>query len=238
MKLNKQWIIAHRGASGLVEHENTIESFEKAYQVGADSVELDIRKTKDGKIIVVHNPDYEGKLIKDYTYSELCDKTKANGFIMPTLEEALIYCKDKIFMDIEVKENGYEEEIVSMILKYLNTDEFFIRSFIKESIRKIKKINKNIKTVLLLGVEFPKFGFLTRIAELFPLFKVINSKCDMVSPHYLLVRLGFHFRMKLIGKPVLVWTVNDEKLMDKLLNKVKVEGIITNYPNKALELRR
>lgn len=238
MKLDKQLIIAHRGASGLVEHENTITSFEKAYQVGADSVELDIRKTKDDVIVVVHNPDYKDKLIKDYTYSELVDATSKEGFIMPTLTEALKYCHNKIFLDIEIKESGYEEEIIKTILSVLNTNEFFIRSFLKESLRKVKKINKNIKTVLLLGVEFPKYGFLTRIFELFPLFKVIRSKCDMVSPHYLLVRLGFHFRMRLIGKPVLVWTVNDEKIMNKLLNKVKVEGIITNFPDKALDLRR
>lgn len=238
MKLDKQLIIAHRGASGLVEHENTITSFEKAYQVGADSVELDIRKTKDDIIVVVHNPDYKDKLIKDYTYSELVDATSKEGFIMPTLTEALKYCHNKIFLDIEIKESGYEEEIIKTILSVLNTNEFFIRSFLKESLRKVKKINKNIKTVLLLGVEFPKYGFLTRIFELFPLFKVIRSKCDMVSPHYLLVRLGFHFRMRLIGKPVLVWTVNDEKIMNKLLNKVKVEGVITNFPDKALDLRR
>lgn len=238
MKLDKQLIIAHRGASGLVEHENTITSFEKAYQVGADSVELDIRKTKDDVIVVVHNPDYKDKLIKDYTYSELVDATSKEGFIMPTLTEALKYCHNKIFLDIEIKESGYEEEIIKTILSVLNTNEFFIRSFLKESLRKVKKINKNIKTVLLLGVEFPKYGFLTRIFELFPLFKVIRSKCDMVSPHYLLVRLGFHFRMRLIGKPVLVWTVNDEKIMNKLLNKVKVEGVITNFPDKALDLRR
>lgn len=238
MKLDKQLIIAHRGASGLVEHENTITSFEKAYQVGADSVELDIRKTKDDVIVVVHNPDYKDKLIKDYTYSELVDATSKEGFIMPTLIEALKYCHNKIFLDIEIKESGYEEEIVETILSVLNTSEFFIRSFLKESLRKVKKINKNIKTVLLLGVEFPKYGFLTRIFELFPLFKVLKSKCDMVSPHYLLVRFGFHFRMRLIGKPVLVWTVNDENIMEKLLNKVKVEGIITNFPDKALDLRR
>lgn len=238
MKLNKQLIIAHRGASGLVEYENTISSFEKAYQVGADSVELDVRKTKDDVIIVVHNPDYEDKLIKEYTYDELCKKTLSDGFIMPKLEDVLIYCKDKIFMDIEIKESGYEKEIIKLILNYLNVDEFFIRSFLKKSIKQVKKINKKIKTVLLLGVEFPRFGFLTRIFELFPLFKVISSRCDMVSPHYLLVRFGFHLRMKLIGKPVLVWTVNDEKIMDHLLNKVRVEGIITNYPDKALSLRR
>ena len=39
MKIKKQYIIAHRGASGLVEHENTIEAFEKAIEVGADYIE-------------------------------------------------------------------------------------------------------------------------------------------------------------------------------------------------------
>lgn len=238
MKLDKQWIIAHRGASGLVEHENTISSFEKAYVVGADSVELDIRKTKDGKIIVVHNPDYNGKLISEYTYDELCEVTKKDGFVMPTLEDAILYCKDKIFMDIEIKEEGYEDEIVDIILKHLKPEEFFVRSFIKKSIKRIKRINKNIKTVLLLGVEFPKYGFLTRIAELFPLAKIISSKCDMISPHYRLVICGFHFRMKLLGKPVLVWTVNDKERIDYLLNKKKVEGIITNYPDVAISLRK
>ena len=238
MKIKKQYIIAHRGASGLVEHENTIEAFEKAIEVGADYIEMDLRKTSDNKIIVVHNPDYNGKLIKDFSYQELCQETLENGFIMPLFENVLEKFKDKIMFDIELTEEGYEEEIVEMVLKYLSLDSFIIKSFFKKSVRKIKKINKKITTALLLGVEFPKYGYLTRIAELFPLGKIITSKCDIVSPNYQLVICGFVRRMKLIKKPVWVWTVNDNEKMDVLLNKNKVDAIITNYPDRALKFRK
>ena len=105
MKIKKQYIIAHRGASGLVEHENTIEAFEKAIEVGADYIEMDLRKTSDNKIIVVHNPDYNGKLIKDFSYQELCQETLENGFIMPLFENVLEKFKDKIIYLTQLNNN-------------------------------------------------------------------------------------------------------------------------------------
>ena len=57
MRNKKQIIEAHRGASGYC-YQNTIESFDKALELKADAIELDIRRTKDKKIIVVHDPTY------------------------------------------------------------------------------------------------------------------------------------------------------------------------------------
>ena len=50
-------ITAHRGAKGLVEHENTIESFIKAIEIGAHAIEFDIRRSADG-ILFVHHDDH------------------------------------------------------------------------------------------------------------------------------------------------------------------------------------
>ncbi|MFA5765849.1 MAG: glycerophosphodiester phosphodiesterase, partial [Bacilli bacterium] len=97
-------------------------------------------------------------------------------------------------------------------------------------------VDKNIKTVLLLGVERPKWGLFTRLSELFPLFRILKTKCDMVSPHYRLIRFGYIWRLKLWKKPVLIWTVNDSKLMEKLLIDKKAAGIITNFPDAAIEI--
>ena len=238
MENNKQWIVAHRGASGLVEHENTLEAFQRAYEVGSDSFECDIRKTKDGKIVVVHDAESKGRPINSYTYDELCKETLKNDFVMPLYEETLKYIKGKIFMDVELKEAGYEEEFVEMTLKYLTPNEFFVRSFIGEAIKRVKEINPEIKTVLLIGVEHPRFGFFSRLAEIYPYHSIKKYKADMVSPHYLLVRWGFTKRMHKHNVPVLVWTVNEEEWMEKLLNVEKVDAIITNYPDKALKIRK
>lgn len=236
MKYSNQQIIAHRGASGLVKFENTIEAFQKAIDVKADAVELDVRKTKDGVIIVVHDELFQDRKISEWNYDELCAKTKELGYVMPTLEDTVSFLKGKIFVDVEVKEQGYTQEIIDIILRYLTPQEFYIRSFKDKVLIEVKKINKNIKTVLLLGLEHPKFPLLIRLSELFPLFRVIKTKCDMVSPHYLLVRFGYRQRLHLIGRPVLVWTVDDEKLMRKLLVRKKIDAIITNYPDKGLEI--
>ena len=48
--------IGHRGARAY-EPENTLSSFRKALEFGANAVELDVRKTKDGKLVVIHNAD-------------------------------------------------------------------------------------------------------------------------------------------------------------------------------------
>lgn len=234
---HKTSIIAHRGASGLVEYENTIESFEKAIEVKADSVELDVRKTKDGQIIVVHDEVFIDRLISEWDYYSLCQETMKYGYTMPLLEEVLKRLKGRIFIDIEIKEKGYTKEIIDLVLGILAPDEFYIRSFHDKELKEVKKINKNIKTVLLLGLEYPKHVVLTRLSELFPLFRVLKTKCDIVSPYYQLVILGYVKRLHLIGRPVLVWTVDSPELMRKLIFKNKVDGIITNYPDKALAIR-
>lgn len=235
MKYYKQIIEAHRGSSGY-EYQNTIPAFDKALEQKADAIELDIRKTKDGKIIVVHDPDYKGLKTKEATYEELLEKTKTDGFIMPLLEDVLRKYKGKILLDIEIKEEGYTKEILDLILSVLTYREFQIRSFSEKVCKEVKTLDKNVFVILLIGSAKPKYGFLTRLAELFPLAKVIRSHCDAVSPHYLLVRLGYVNRLHLIGKPVFVWTVNEEEIMKKMLRN-KVDGIVTNYPDIALRLQ-
>lgn len=242
MKFPKQIIQAHRGASGYA-YQNTIEAFDKALEMKADSIELDIRKTLDKKIIVVHDPLYNGKHINDWNYDELILETKKDkknsdeGFVMPLFIDVLKRYKGKYIIDIEIKEEGYEQEIVDMILSVLDLNEFHIRSFSEKTIRTIKKINKKIFAILLIGAEFPKYGFLTRIAELFPLAKILRSKCDAVSPHYLLVRVCYVQRMHFLGKPVFVWTVNEEDIMRKMISK-HVDGVVTNYPDIALRIQK
>ena len=237
MKLFKKQIIeAHRGAKGLVKFENTIEAFAKAIEVGSDGIELDVRKTKDNIIVVRHDADIKGNKICDLTKDELDEITKKEGFICPTLEETILYCKGKILLDIEVKEAGYEEEILKAILKHLSYDEFYIRSFIDKTVRKFKKLDKNVITILLIGRWKPKFGMISRLPEIFPLFKILHSKCDMVSPYYKLLVWGYVKRMHFIGIPVIPWTVDGEENLRFVLLEKKVDGVVTNYPNIGIEV--
>ena len=235
-KFTNKLVQAHRGARGLVKFENTNEAFEKAIEVGAESAELDVRKTKDNIIIVRHDPDYKGIKICDWNYADLKNETLKEGFYMPTLDEVAEKFGHRILLDVEIKEVGYEKEILDILFKHLKPEEFYIRSFYDKAIRNVKKINKNVKAALLLGTSKAKHNIFYKMLELFPLVRLIYTKCDFVSPHYLALRWGFRFRMKLMRKPIFVWTVNDKELMKKLFIDKKIEGIVTDYPNLALEV--
>lgn len=229
-------VIAHRGASGLVQFENTLEAFQKAIEVGADSIECDVRKTKDNNIIINHNPDILGLTICEHTYDELNTATTKAGYHLPTLKEALELVKDKILIDIELKEEGYEDEVINEILAILPVDAFYIRSFFDNAIKRVKEINANIVTVLLLGEGKPKKVMRTRFSEVFPKKRIKECGCDIVSPYYQLLVLKYCKRIHKMGKKVLVWTVNSEDLIKEVLYEDGADGVITNYPDIAISI--
>jgi glycerophosphoryl diester phosphodiesterase len=233
MKKRTQTITAHRGCTEFGDFENTLKAFKKAIELKCDGIELDIRRSLDNKLFVHHNDHIGGLKLANLTFDEILLESMKHNYTVSLFIDVLSLCQKKIFLDIELKESGYEEEVIKLIKQFLDYDDFYLRSFIDKSLRRIKKLDKNIKTGLLLGVGDPRFGFITRISEIFPLFRVLISKCDFVSPYYRLLILGYTKRMHLLGKPVIVWTVNDAKLIDKLLFVDQVDGIITDKPHMA-----
>ena len=137
---------AHRGFSGKYP-ENTMLAFEKAIEVGADGIELDVQLTKDGEIVIIHDEtidrttDGKGYVI-DYTYEEL-SKFEASyiyrgkvGFNkIPTLKEYFELVKDLDFItNIELKTGineylGIEEKVYQLIKEYKLEKKVIISSF-------------------------------------------------------------------------------------------------------------
>jgi len=72
-------------------------------------------------------------------------------------------------------------------------------------------------------------------SELFPELRARRCRADFVSPHYRLVRLGFVARMRRLGLPVLIWTINDPALAAWALGAAR--GVITDQPELCLRLR-
>lgn len=227
-------IIAHRGASGLVSHDNTIESFQKAIELRVEMAELDVRRTRDKKMVVFHDSEIQGRPLRTLTFQELNHLAEIEGFQAPLLEEVLEHCQGKIKLDIELKEVGYEIQVVDMVRRYLPFEQYIMKSFYDTSVYQIKLYEHKITVGLLLGQATPPNVIRTRLSELFPEYRLLKSHADFVSPHYRLAVGGFIHRMKLMKKPVYVWTVNDKSLMRKLFKR-GVKGIITDRPDLALE---
>ena len=228
-------VTAHRGAKGLVQHENTLEAFEKAVEIGAHAIEFDVRKSQDDVLFIHHDDAIDGIKLSTLTIAQIQSLSQSKGYYAPTLKEVLLAMKNRMFMDIELKEMGYEDQFVTEILSLLEPHMFQIRSFDDPSVKIIKKHYPNITVGLLLGVEHPKHGVFTRLGELFPLWRILATHCDFVSPHYRLIKFGYAARMHCLKKHVYVWTVNEEALMRKMMKK-KVDGIVTDHPDLGLSI--
>lgn len=227
-------IIAHRGASYLANHDNTIEAFQLALDIHSDCIELDVRQTLDKVLIVFHDEQIAGVSVNSLTYRQIHEMTNTLGYSIPTLEEVLVLCQRKLHLLIELKEAGYEKRVLSILHTMYSYEEYSIQSFLDIVVRRIKKIDSQVTVGLLVGTKHTDFQ--TRFNEYFPVRRLNECHADFVSPHYLLATPDFLLRMKRAGIPVYVWTVDDPKLISHYLES-SISGIITNRPDVGLFLR-
>ena len=229
----KTAVIAHRGASGLVGHENTLEAFEAAIRLGADYVEFDVRKTADGWLVVFHDSKIEDVSIAEITYSGLCEMTARHGYTVPLLKDVLKLCQGKIKLDIELKEAGYERNVIDMVKSRFGYGDFVMKSFSDAAITHIKKYDKNIKTGLLVGRKHVPVK--TFISDIFPMKRLKLCHADFVSPHHLLCSKAYVDYMHKHGLKVFVWTVNSPKAIKRCL-WLNADAVITDRPDMAMKI--
>jgi glycerophosphoryl diester phosphodiesterase len=223
-------IVAHRGASKRA-HENTIKSFRAALALGADMVELDVRKSGDGTLVVFHDPYLSRKTrrpaIAGLTYAEINKRAAKIKFRVPKLKEAFEALAGKTMLDIELKEGGYEQEVLSLAKEHFPLDKFILTSFNPEIVAAIKAADAKATTGLILAA-----------AENLPHCE--KTRADVLAPQIALFdsQRAFFADKKKQGKKIAVWTVDNTNDLSRLLIDPIVDAIITNRPDRAVELRK
>lgn len=239
--MTKIW--GHRGASGYAP-ENTLPAYELAAKMGADGIELDVQKTKDGQLVVCHDEtidrtsDHKG-LVRDYTLSELKAMTfskthpEYGDVKIPTLAEVLDYVKNSTSMTINIElktgiifYENIEAETVKMVHDFSMQERIIYSSFNHYSVKKIQQIDPEAEVGLLYEDEFidvPRYGHEMGVSALHP------WEFCMQVPDYL-------EECRKYGLKLHVWTVNREESMRRLCQD-GVDAIITNFPDKALAVR-
>lgn len=238
--------IGHRGCDEL-KYGNTMKAFLKGIELGADMIEFDVRKTKDGVLIVYHDEDVFGKNINENNYEFLKLFALKKDLQIPTLKETIVTLKGKTYLVVEIKEEGYEKDIVKEIIECFSVHDFVVISFIDKVIKKIKVNFPEVTAGLLLGDEYsemkkgnPKINYLSllfeRYTELFPWKRVRNCKADFIAPYYELLHHGLLKSANKRNIPVFVWTVNKQSRIKKLIKGKLVNGIISDKPGLVYEL--
>jgi glycerophosphoryl diester phosphodiesterase len=233
MNLDLIHVTSHRGFSGGVP-ENTLPAIEKAIEEQADYVEVDVRMTKDGELVLLHDDSLKrttgvNKKIWQLTYEEVSELDAGswkdiayNGTKIPTLREVFELCKGKVNLNLDLKyrntEEGLEEKVAALIEEYEMQWQCVISSTSLAALEHIKQINPDIRT-----------GYIT-----YQIYRgyFYNDNIDFFSVRSNLVTKTVSSEVHKAGKEIHVWTVNarSELLRMKL---VGVDNVITDDPSYA-----
>ena len=225
-------IISHRGRTSRKSADNTLASVNDAIELKVEMVEVDIRQTKDSQIVCFHDPDIQGELIRDLDYSEIIEKDSQ----IPTLEQVLWSAKGKIGIEIELKEPGYELEVVSIARDYFNYDKFVLKSFHPQVVERVKEIDQKIFAGLLVGSAYSFEQLFFTLKEAFTCTNFKQTNADFISPYYKIFEAGWFSRFTRNNVPIQVLTVNDVVSIRTLINQ-QVHSIITDIPEVAIGIR-
>ena len=221
-------VIAHRGASGRAAPSapagNTLEAFEAAIALGADMIELDVRRTRDGHLVVFHDARVKTVPTGSLPYEALT--VKGTRSRPPLLSDVLSLTKDRIALNLEIKESGYVRETIAL-LRPFGLDRCLLTSFLDEVVGEAKALAPELRTGLLVGTGFRR-ALTTRLPAV---------KADCIALHRRLATLPALSQAAAAGVPCVIWTVNAPRALDRYLGHAAVEGVITDLPALALERR-
>jgi len=214
--------IGHRGARAY-EPENTLTSFKKAIAMGANAIELDVRKTKDKQIIVIHDADIkrttngEG-LVSDLTLEQIKSFSANGGEKIPTLCEVLDFVDEKVTTLIELKEAGLEEEVLGIIRERSLQRKVIVTSFLEEAIKKVRELDSNIETGLIYATHSN------------PIKAALELKANYLVALYRFMHTAIVEKAHKNGLKVVVWTINKPEEVTEFVKK-GVDGIASDKPD-------
>ena len=242
--LTQPIIFAHRGASAHAP-ENTLAAFELAVEQGADGIELDVKLSADGHVVVIHDPTVDRTTgshgrVKDLSLAEL-RSLDAGGFFsekfrnekIPTLEEVFETVGKRTFINVELTNyntprDHLVESVCILVKKFGLQSRVLFSSFLPSNLSSARSYLPEVPTGMLalnglMGLWSRSFGFaFGRYDALHPNLKDATQQ-----------RIYFVHRL---NRRVHVWTVNDKADMLRLF-KWGVDGIFTDDPQLAVQAR-
>jgi glycerophosphoryl diester phosphodiesterase len=218
------WVIAHRGGPAAGVEENSLAAFGAAHAAGAEMVELDVRRSADGRLVVVHDAAIAGLAVRRTPLATLRSST---GLELPELSTVVDFADGRFGLDVELKESGYEDEVLTA-LRPLRTGgpPLMVTSFFTRILRRLRASEPGIDTGLLVRTAA---GRLPR--------RLPSSGARYLLPPASALRRGVLDAAERAGVPAIPWTVNASDDLRYALGHPAVAGVITDLPELALRTR-
>lgn len=228
-------ITAHRGSS-MEAPENTLFAVQLAIEQMADYVEIDVQLSKDGEIILLHDKNFkrtcnDGRSPWNMTLEEI-KKLNAAAYMpgherayVPTLREVLEYCKDKVNLNIELKNNGHDDElpykVSDLVREYNMENQCVYTSTSLPFLEQMKELDEKSKIGYILSTAYGDFSQNERV-DFFSISSSLLNEKNITQIHE-------------TGREIHAWTVNTKTEIERM-KYLHVDNIITDYPVLVREI--
>ncbi|NJD30750.1 MAG: hypothetical protein FIB04_02555 [Gammaproteobacteria bacterium] len=233
-------ITAHRGAK-VSAPENTMAAFRAALDAGTDFIELDVQRTRDGKVVVVHDGDLmrmgdDPRRVGEMTLAEIQSvdigrkyAPQFAGEHVPTLEQVIDLVRGRARINVELKYNvpdpGLAPAVVELLRQQDFLDQVVITSLDYAALKDVERIEPHLKT-----------GHIVTAA----VGDVVRTEADFLSLNSARATASLVRRAHSAGKEVAAWTVNDPEVMLRMIER-GVDNVISDDPAllvRVMEERR
>jgi len=228
-------VTAHRGSSRRAP-ENSLSAIRQAIAEGADFAEIDVQQTADGQVVLLHDTDLMrvagvDRKIWEISYPELAELDAGSWFApefkderIPTLAQAIREAGDRIKLNIELKFNGHDDQLVRQVVEVVRAHGFesrcVITSLTLDGVIEAKRLDERLPVG---HIFFRALGDVTRLDVDF-----LSLNADQVDDP--LVASAHD-----AGKQIHVWTVNDPRRMSPMID-LGVDNIITDEPAMLVDV--
>lgn len=217
--------VAHRGVPS-ERRENTLDGFLLALDYGADAIELDVHRTRDGEVVVHHDPEVQGLEIARSKWSELRGLDLGGGAAMPRLADVLDAMGDRATIYVELKGRAIEEVVLQVCAEHGHR--YALHSFDHDAMARVTRMAPDVARGILIDRN-------TRDPNALMSAAVDRIRPRDVWPHHSLVDEALMQHALALDVRVIVWTVNAVPEARRLVT-LGVDGICTDAVQMLADL--
>lgn len=214
-------VIAHRGASGY-EYENSLAAFRRAVMLDADGVELDVHATRDGAIVVHHDPELPGLgLIAHADARTVREVRLHNGERVPLLSEVLELMGNRdVWVEVKALEPAWDARLLAILDAGPAPAHYAVHSFEHAVVGRLGRVRPELRRGVL---------FSSRAPDVVGTMAAVGA--STLWQEWRLVDEALVCAVHAAGCAIIAWTVNELSDLRRLA-RLGVDGLCGNYPDR------
>lgn len=216
--------IGHRGARGYAA-ENTLASIEQAIALRCSFTEVDIQRTSDDELVLLHDERVDrttnGRgLVSELTLSDIRKLDAGDGQLVPTLEEALKAAKGRIGLILELKTKGLAHDVCAIVRAGGQDRSVIYASFLHDELQHVRRIDPQAGTLVL-------FKWFSKA----PVAQAVRLQATHVGLRFNTVTKRRVKAFHKVGLTLFVYTVNKPAEINRM-KLLGVDGLISDFPDR------